>query len=68
MEPLDVILGQEGDPFAVRTVLGWVINGLLGISDTEVNCEFSVNFLRIENEHSLNEQLKAHYNLEFSER
>ena len=32
IEPLEIINSQQGGPFAVKTVLGWTINGPLGRS------------------------------------
>lgn len=30
LEPLDVIWSVEDGPYAVKTMLGWTVNGLLG--------------------------------------
>lgn len=35
MEPWEVIPSQDGGPFAVETVFGWVVNGSLGTASHE---------------------------------
>ena len=30
LEPIEVLQSEDGGPYAVRTLLGWTINGALG--------------------------------------
>ena len=70
--PLEVVLGDEGEPYALRSQLGWVIYGLPGKPNQQ---EVQVNFCKINNVTSvqdsnerLGEQLKNYMNMEFVER
>lgn len=67
MEPWEVINSEQGGPFAIRTHLGWVINGpLRGYDPGVINCPAvtcnRISIARIE------ELLISQYNQDFSER
>ncbi len=59
MEPWDVVPSVGNSPFAVKTVLGWVVNGPLGV---ESSMSVKVNHI------SLEEQIQNQFNHDFSER
>lgn len=67
MEPWEVIHSQQDGPFAVRTRLGWVINGpLRGHVDTDTTAPtIDCNRTSIA---SIEELLISQYNQDFSER
>ena len=60
--PLEVSKGNVGDPYAVRTLLGWCLNGPIGDNVSSYAC---VNFLSAEP--SLEEQVERFWKLESSE-
>lgn len=67
LEPWRIINSEGNGPYAVKTLLGWVINGLLnhGMNDDEDNVpEMQVNRVSIEN---LEELLIKQYNQDFIE-
>jgi len=72
MEPWDVIPSIDNGPFAVKTLLGWVINGPLEIiANDDVSCRFvSSNILHVDAiiVPSLDEQLRNQFNHDFNER
>ncbi|KAK3752073.1 hypothetical protein QZH41_005572 [Actinostola sp. cb2023] len=62
LEPKQVKESQDGGPYAIRTLLGWTINGPLGrkgVSNRTSN--------RIEADVLLNEQFKQYCNMEFND-
>ncbi|XP_014665117.1 PREDICTED: uncharacterized protein LOC106807320 [Priapulus caudatus] len=70
MEPWDVIPSFENGPFAVKTLLGWVINGPLdNVPVTGVSSRFvSVNRIAAVSSPSLEEQVRNQFDHDFSER
>lgn len=62
LEPKQVIESQDGGPYAVRTVLGWTINGPLGRRETQTH---TAN--RIHSDVQLNEQFEQYCNIEFND-
>ena len=67
MEPWDVIPSVDNGPFAVRTLLGWVINGPLDLSSNDENNNACVSVNRIEAT-KLEEQIRNQFNYKFSEK
>lgn len=67
MEPWEIINSQGNGPYAVRTLLGWVVNGpLRGIGSGQRGCPtVYANRTSIV---KLEELLVSHYNQEFSEK
>ncbi|KAK0138796.1 hypothetical protein N1851_024658 [Merluccius polli] len=66
MEPWQVINSQEDGPYAVRTLLGWVINGPLGGSNKGVEmATVTANRISLGD---LQELLVSQYNTDFNER
>lgn len=66
MEPWQVINSQEDGPYAVITLLGWVINGPLGGSSKGVEmATVTANRISLVN---LQELLVSQYNTDFSEK
>ncbi|XP_019633202.1 PREDICTED: uncharacterized protein LOC109476638, partial [Branchiostoma belcheri] len=60
MEPWRIINSQEGGPYAIKTLLGWSVNGpLMGASDGKMA---SVNRI------SLEQQLTQYFNNDFNEK
>ena len=47
LEPLEVIRSMDGGPYAVKTVLGWTVNGPLGGCDDSPGCQSTVSINRI---------------------
>ncbi|KAK0135648.1 hypothetical protein N1851_028511 [Merluccius polli] len=43
LEPLEVIRSTDGGPYAVKTVLGWTVNGPLGGCDDSPGCQSTVS-------------------------
>ena len=64
--PLDVIRGKRGEPYAVRSALGWTVNGPLGVNTTQNHGRsVSSNFVSAKTaDQSLNEQLEAFWKIE----
>ena len=69
--PLQIVSGKMGDPYAVKTPLGWLVYGLPGKFTDQQDIE--VNFCRIDNakvqtglDH-IQQQLQACINMDFSE-
>lgn len=67
MEPWEVVNSNDDGPYAVRTLLGWVVNGLLRGDRQIVNScpTIAVNQISLT---SLEELLVKQYNHDFSER
>ena len=66
MEPWQVINSQEDGPYAVRTLLGWVVNGPLGGCSKGVDkATVTANRISLVN---LQELLVSQYNTDFNER
>lgn len=68
MEPWDVIPSVDNGPFAVKTLLGWVINGPLEIHATSNNTSVSVNRVDAKLMNNLEEQIRNQFNHDFNER
>ncbi len=47
LEPLEVIRSVDGGPYAVKTILGWTVNGPLGGCDDSPGCQSTVSINRI---------------------
>ena len=68
LEPLEVINSKGNGPFAVRTRLGWIVNGPLGRHDgTHMACHTTVQCNRISID-KVEQLLVSQYNQDFSER
>ena len=65
MEPWDVIPSVDNGPFAVKTLLGWVIKRPLDLSSNDENNNASVNCIDAT---KLQEQIRNQFNYEFSEK
>ena len=63
LEPKQVIPSQNGGPYAIRTILGWVINGPLS-KITNANTR-TANFIKADQ--TLNEQFQSYCNMEFND-
>lgn len=61
MEPLEIIRGANGGPYAVRTPLGWVLNGQRGKEPRNLPSSATSYFT------DLQEQFENMYNAEFSD-
>ncbi|CAC5386643.1 unnamed protein product [Mytilus coruscus] len=71
MEPWDVIASVDNSPFAMKTLLGWVINGPLDVVSTDQVVGMFVSSNQIVANQifpSLEDHLRNHFNYEFSER
>ena len=66
MEPWEVVGSIDNSPFAVKTLLGWVINGPLDVSSQENTTSTCNSISAIEM--SLEDQLRKHFDFDFSER
>ncbi|XP_014834503.1 PREDICTED: uncharacterized protein LOC106912190 [Poecilia mexicana] len=64
LEPWEVINSQNNGPYAVRTVLGWVVNGPLDSNSTQEVSSVSVNRISVS---KLEELLKRQYDHDFCE-
>ena len=62
MEPWDVIHGNKGEPFAVKTKLGWVVNGPMKHGN-----DSNIRFNRINVKEDVHEMFVRMYNDEFSD-
>lgn len=68
MEPLEIINSKGDGLFAVRTHLGWIVNGLLGRHDgTEIACHQTVQCNRTSIA-KVEQLLISQYNQDFSEK
>lgn len=67
MEPWEVVNSKAGGPYAVKTLLGWVINGLLREEDEAGNRCTTITANRI-SVSALEELLVKQYNHDFNER
>nr|XP_006811381.1 PREDICTED: uncharacterized protein LOC102802724 [Saccoglossus kowalevskii] len=68
-EPWEVVNSQGDGPFAVRTVLGWAVNGFLtGAGETKDEMFITAKVNRIQAKPSFDSQLVEFFNHEFSER
>ncbi|KAI2644916.1 DNA repair protein RecO [Labeo rohita] len=68
MEPLHIINGQDGGPYAVKTAIGWVVNGPVrkDLNDSENEpSHFSVNRISLM---EIEKLLVQQYNTDFPER
>ena len=68
--PLESKIGKIGEPYALKTPLGWLMYGVPGTSDraTSVNfCKISCLTTVQKGDDLLEEQLKKYMNLEFTE-
>ncbi|XP_052470971.1 uncharacterized protein LOC128027405 [Carassius gibelio] len=63
LEPWEVVNSQNGGPYAVRTLLGWVVNGPLRSADGSAE-SVTVNRISVA---SLEQLLISQYNQDFSE-
>lgn len=66
MEPWEIVNSQDDGPYAVKTLLGWVVNGPLRGGQMTENVETPVYVNRI-SVASLEKLLISQYNQEFSE-
>ncbi len=66
MEPWEIVNSHDDGPYAVKTLLGWVVNGPLRVGQTTGNAETSVYVNRI-SVANLERLLISQYNQEFSE-
>ena len=64
-EPLEIRKGYQGTPYAVRTVLGWVLNGPLGLERATDNHKCTASF--VHSDEDLNLQFSDFCNREFSD-
>ena len=68
MEPWNVVPSIENGPFAVETLLGWVINGPLNVSTDDKPCKVA-SCNRIDaTSVSLEDQIRNQFNYDFSEK
>ncbi|XP_056001985.1 uncharacterized protein LOC125664373 [Ostrea edulis] len=67
LEPWEIIPSASNGPFAVKTLLGWVINGPLEVITNNDNYSTSVSVDRID-VRKLEEQIRDQFNYDFSER
>ena len=69
LEPWEVVNSQENGPYAVRTVLGWVVNGPLRDGEnSKPKTRFSVAAVNRISVCKLEEMLNNQYNHDFNER
>lgn len=47
LEPLDVIRSIDDGPYAVKTMLGWTINGPLGVNNVDTHSTISINRISV---------------------
>ncbi|XP_033762629.1 uncharacterized protein LOC117344089 [Pecten maximus] len=70
MEPWDIVSSSENGPFAVKkTLLGWVVNGPLGLSPTDEasNRFVKANHIDVQSVPSLEEQMRNQFDHDFNE-
>ena len=74
--PLEVVLGDTGEPYAQRSQLGWIVYGLPGKPNQDRD-EININFCKVHNTEELEvvngnkqleEQFRQYANFEFNER
>ena len=74
--PLEVVLGDTGEPYAQRSQLGWIVYGLPGKPNQDRD-EIKINFCKVQNTEELEvvngnkqleEQFRQYANFEFNER
>ena len=65
LEPKQVKQSQDGGPYAIKTVLGWTINGPLG--PERKNCTKTPTVNRIDANVLLSEQFRKYCDLEFND-
>ena len=65
LEPWEVINSRDHGPYAIRTVLGWVVNGPLSGSSGAPAPSATVNRISLQ---TLEQMLASQYNHDFSER
>ncbi|XP_062567165.1 uncharacterized protein LOC134229426 [Saccostrea cucullata] len=68
MEPWEVIPSIDNGPFAMKTLLGWVINGPLEIHSNTTNRFVSVNRVDAKPRIRFEEQIRDQFNHDFNER
>ena len=71
MEPWKIVPSVGTSPFAVRTLLGWVINGPLDVASTDdvSNSFASVNRIELRPAFpTLEDQIRNNFNHDFNER
>ncbi len=65
--PLDIRRGELGQPYAVKSPLGWLVFGIMGPSKMKIDAHFcSTTSIQAANE-QLESQLKKYINMEFVE-
>ncbi|KAK0133432.1 hypothetical protein N1851_031063 [Merluccius polli] len=65
IEPWQIINSEGDGPYAIKTLLGWVVNGPLGAGTSNVMPSHTVNRILV---HNLHEMVIAQYNTDFSEK
>lgn len=65
IEPWQIINSEGDGPYAIKTLLGWVVNGPLGTRMSNAMPSHAVNRISV---HNLHEMLIAQYNSDFSEK
>ena len=68
IEPWDVISSADEGPFAVKTALGWVINGPLDVGPDSSNYTYNTYVTVNRIDARLEEQVRYQFNQEFCER
>lgn len=68
LEPWEVVKSHGDGPYAIRTALGWVINGPLQGSDFSLEAEFPSAVVNRISVSRLEEMLSEQYNHDFNER
>lgn len=64
-EPWKVINSQNDGPYAVKTILGWTVNGPIRRQDDDQQQNFTVNRISV---HTIERMLVQQYNADFPER
>ena len=62
LRPREFIPSKNGSPFAMRTILGWVLNGPLGRTTPK---SWTAHFVQVEK--TLDQQFRDYCNLEFND-
>lgn len=68
LEPWEVVNSQGNGPYAVKTVLGWVVNGPLRDGENKLKTGFSMAAINRISMCKLEEMLNNQYNHDFNER